>query len=89
MEMALFSSTIGDLSSDVITILAIGPIALLAMQIGPPELAAVILVSLIIIAVNDIGRSIERLAHVSSRDVFSDDRDRPSRRYVAVYIWSF
>ena len=51
MEMALYSSTIGDLSSDVITILAIGPIALLAMQIGPPELTAVILVSLLIIAV--------------------------------------
>jgi len=51
MEMALFSSTFGDLTSDIVTILAIGPIALLAMQIGPPELAVIMLISLIIIAV--------------------------------------
>lgn len=51
MEMALFASVFGELSSDIITILAIGPIALIAMLIGPPELAAVLLLSLIIITV--------------------------------------
>jgi putative tricarboxylic transport membrane protein len=47
--MGLFASVFGDLTSDVVTILLIGPIALIAMQFGPPELAAIILLSLIII----------------------------------------
>jgi len=55
LEIALFSSVFGDLSSDVITILAIGPIALIAMQIGSPELAAVMFLSLIIITVTGDG----------------------------------
>ena len=55
MEIALFSSVTGDFSSDVITILFIGPIALLAMKIGPPELAAIILLSLIIISATTSG----------------------------------
>jgi len=55
LEMALFSSVFGDLSSDVITILAIGPIALVAMQIGPPELASVLFLSLVIITITGGG----------------------------------
>ena len=55
LEIALFSSVFGDLSSDVVTILCIGPIALIAMQIGPPELAAVLFLSLLIIAVTGDG----------------------------------
>ena len=55
LEMALFSSVFGDLSSDVVTILCIGPIALIAMRIGPPELAAVLFLSLLIIAVTGDG----------------------------------
>ena len=55
MEIALFSSVTGDFSSDIITILFIGPIALLAMKIGPPELAAIILLSLIIISATTSG----------------------------------
>jgi putative tricarboxylic transport membrane protein len=55
MEMALFASVSGDLSSDILTILFIGPIALLAMKIGPPELAAIILLSLIIISATTTG----------------------------------
>jgi len=55
MEMALFSSVCGDFSSDLLTILFIGPIALLAMKIGPPELGAIILLSLIIISATTAG----------------------------------
>lgn len=55
MEMALYASVVGDFSSDVITILFIGPIALLAMKVGPPELAAIILLSLIIISATTSG----------------------------------
>ena len=50
LDMALFSSVIGDLSSDVITILLMAPIAALALMVGPPELAAIVLFSLVIIS---------------------------------------
>ncbi len=61
MEMALFSSVCGDLSSDFLTILFIGPIAIMAMKIGPPELAAIILLSLIIISATTSGLFIKGL----------------------------
>lgn len=50
LDMALFSSVFGDLTSDIFTILMIFPIAFLVMQFGPPELFAVLLLSLVIIA---------------------------------------
>ncbi len=50
LEMALFSSTIGDTLSDIFTLLAIGPIAIITLLIGPPEVFAVIIFSLILIA---------------------------------------
>ena len=50
LDIALFSSIFGDLSSDIFTIMMIFPIALLVMQFGPPELAAILFMSLIVIA---------------------------------------
>lgn len=50
LDMALFSSIFGDTSSDVITLLMIFPIAVLVMQFGPPELAAILFLSLIVVA---------------------------------------
>lgn len=50
LDMALFSSVFGDTTSDIFTIFMIFPIALLVMQFGPPELFAVLLLSLVIIA---------------------------------------
>lgn len=50
LDMALFSSVFGDTASDIFTIMMIFPIAFLVMQFGPPELFAVLLMSLIIIA---------------------------------------
>ncbi len=55
LEMALFSSVFGDLSSDIVTILFIGPIAIVALMIGPPELAAVLFLALIVIAATSSG----------------------------------
>ncbi|MBF0277495.1 MAG: tripartite tricarboxylate transporter permease [SAR324 cluster bacterium] len=55
LEMAHYSSVIGDTVSDVVTILFIGPIALLALKFGPPELAAVIFLSLIVITITTGG----------------------------------
>lgn len=49
LDMALFASVSGDTFSDVFTLLLIFPIALLVMQFGPPELFAVLLMSLIVI----------------------------------------
>lgn len=51
LDIALLSSVIGDTASDVFTILMIFPIAVLVMQFGPPELFAVLLLSLVIIVV--------------------------------------
>ena len=50
LETALFSSVIADFSSDIVTILLIGPIALVALLIGPPELAAILFLSILIIS---------------------------------------
>jgi len=50
LDMALFSSIFGDTSSDIFTLLMIFPIALLVMQFGPPELAAILFLSLIVVA---------------------------------------
>ena len=50
LDIALFSSVFGDTSSDIFTIFMIFPIAFLVMQFGPPELFAVLLMSLVIIA---------------------------------------
>ena len=49
LDIALFSSVIGDTFSDIFTIMLIFPIAILVMQFGPPELFAVLLMSLVII----------------------------------------
>lgn len=50
LEMALFSSTIADFLSDIATLVLIGLIAMIIMKIGPPEIFAIIIFSLILIA---------------------------------------
>jgi len=50
LDIALFSSIFGDTSSDIFTLLMIFPIALLVMQFGPPELAAILFLSLVVVA---------------------------------------
>lgn len=55
LEMALFSSVTGDLSSDLFTIALIGPIAAVALLLGPPELAAILLLALIVISATSSG----------------------------------
>ncbi|MFQ5896573.1 MAG: tripartite tricarboxylate transporter permease, partial [Nitrospinota bacterium] len=59
LEMALFCSVIGDTASDIITILLIGFIAALALLIGPPELFAIVVFSLILIASVGVGTTIK------------------------------
>ena len=55
LEMALFASVSGDFTSDIITIALIGPIAAVALMMGPPELAAVLLLALIVISATSSG----------------------------------
>jgi len=50
LEMALYASVFGDLSSDLLTLLAIAPIALVALKIRPPEMTAIIAFALFIIS---------------------------------------
>ena len=61
LDMALFSSVIGDTFSDIFTILLIFPIALLVMQFGPPELFAVLLMSLVIIVATSSSKPLKGL----------------------------
>lgn len=55
LEMALFSSVSGDLTSDIVTIALIAPIAAIALLLGPPELAAILFLALIVIAATSGG----------------------------------
>jgi putative tricarboxylic transport membrane protein len=50
LEMALYASVIGDAASDILTLLLIGLIAKIILLIGPPEVFAIIIFSLILIA---------------------------------------
>jgi putative tricarboxylic transport membrane protein len=50
LEMALFSSVTGDTLSDIFTLSLIGPIALVVLLVGPPEVFAIIIFSLVLIA---------------------------------------
>ncbi len=61
MEMALYASVFGDFSSDILTLLLIGPIALIALKVGPPELTAIVLLSLIIISATGTGSIVKGL----------------------------
>ncbi len=71
LEIALFSSVFGDLSSDIVTILFIGPIALIALLIGPPELAAVLVLALIVIAATSSGVFVKGLLMMVTGLLFS------------------
>lgn len=51
LDMALFSSVFGDTASDIFTLLMIVPIAYLVLQFGPPEIFAILTMSVVIVAV--------------------------------------
>ncbi len=61
LEIALFASVLGDLSSDVITLFLIVPIAMIALLIGPPELSAIIVLALIVVAASSVGNLMKGL----------------------------
>lgn len=46
---ALYASVIGDLCSDIVLLLVAAPVAAVALKIGPPEYAAIVLFALLII----------------------------------------
>jgi putative tricarboxylic transport membrane protein len=49
LKGAIYSSVIGDTLSDLVLILVAPPLALIALKMGPPEMAALIFLSLLII----------------------------------------
>lgn len=55
LEMALVASAIGDFLSSFGTILVIGMIAAFALLIGPPEISAILILSLLVIVVSSSG----------------------------------
>lgn len=61
MEMALFASAFGDTASSILTLFLIGPIAIIALRFGPPELAAIILLSLVVITASATGSFVKGL----------------------------
>ncbi|MEE9290990.1 MAG: tripartite tricarboxylate transporter permease [Alphaproteobacteria bacterium] len=71
LEIALFSSVFGDLSSDIFTIMFIGPLAIVALMIGPPELAAVLVLALIVIAATSTGVFVKGLLMMVTGLLFS------------------
>lgn len=50
LKMALYSSVTGDAFSDIVLILVAAPLALVALQMGPVEITAVILLSMTVVA---------------------------------------
>jgi len=50
MKMALYSSVFGDSFSDIVLFLVAAPVAILALMMGPPEMSAVLIFALTIIA---------------------------------------
>ncbi len=49
LHMALYASVIGDLFSDLTLLLVAAPLAIVALKIGPPEYAAIVFLSLLVI----------------------------------------
>ncbi len=49
LKMAIYASVMGDTLSDMVLIMVAPPLALIALKMGPPEMAALIFVSLLII----------------------------------------
>ena len=61
LEMSLFASAIADFFSDILTLVMIVPVAAIVLGFGPPEIAAVMFLSLVIIAVTATGPVIKGL----------------------------
>lgn len=61
LEMSLFASVFGDISSDIVTFLLLAPVAAIALLIGPPEQFAVIIFSLILLSLASGGGVIKGL----------------------------
>ncbi|MBU1156523.1 MAG: tripartite tricarboxylate transporter permease [Proteobacteria bacterium] len=49
LKMAIYASVMGDTLSDMVLILVAPPLAIIALKMGPPEMAALIFLSLLII----------------------------------------
>jgi putative tricarboxylic transport membrane protein len=71
LDMALAASAIGDLAASLATVFLIGPIALVAMHFGPPELCAVMALSMLVIAFSGTTMVVKSLMMLSLGMFFS------------------
>lgn len=61
LEMSLFASVFGDISSDVVAFILLAPVAAVALLIGPPEQFAVIIFSLVLLSLATGGSAVKGL----------------------------
>lgn len=61
LDIALISSAVGDAVGSMVTLLLIGPIAIIALKVGPPELAAILFLSMIVIVATGTGHPVKGL----------------------------
>ncbi|MDC3267248.1 tripartite tricarboxylate transporter permease [Gammaproteobacteria bacterium] len=61
LEMGLYASAISDFFSDIFTLVMIVPVAAIVLGFGPPEIASIMFLSLVIIAVTSTGPVIKGL----------------------------
>jgi putative tricarboxylic transport membrane protein len=55
LDIALVASALGDGLGSLITLFLIGPIAVIALKVGPPELAMILVLSMLAIVATDTG----------------------------------
>ena len=87
LDIALFSSVLGDTASDIFTIFMIFPIAFLVMLFGPPELFAVLLMSLVIIAATSGSSPLKALV-MMMLGLWLSFGDGPVGRCGTFHFWS-
>jgi putative tricarboxylic transport membrane protein len=61
LEMALFASVASDFCSDLLTLVMIIPVAAVVLGFGPPEIAAIMFLSLVIVSVTSTGPALKGL----------------------------
>ena len=61
LDMVLYSSVIGDTISNILTLLCIGPIAVIALKLGPPEMVTIVLLAFVVVSTVSRGAVVKGL----------------------------
>ena len=90
VQMSIYSSATADLLTDILLLLAVAPMALLALMFGPPEfliLVALALISVASISETKKGSLVKNINKRVDRAIYCDDRDGNVGRFTSLYIW--